>query len=147
MKQRPDTTRIKHGRNGLGIAAIAFWQFAAFLMLILLVWTNGVLDLPYILFGRKKAGLDTFECWILTCATIVTAIVTVGQTYLRHKRLAASLVTVCSACHKVRITPEAWEAVEDFVSENSRITFSHGLCPECFRKSLDGLADDRGDQS
>jgi len=120
----------------LGISAIAFWQFASFLILVLLIWVNGVLDLPHMLFGTERAGMDFFECSVLTAAVAVTALVTVGHTYLRQRRIAESLVTVCSACHKVRANLDAWSAVEDYVTEHSDIQFSHGLCPECFQKSM-----------
>jgi cytochrome c553 len=117
-------------------AAIAFWQFAAFVMLILLIWVNGVLDLPYLLFGTKQAGLNLFECSVLTSGVVITAIITVGHTYVRQKKVASSLITVCSACHKVRVSREGWGAIEDYVSEHSDMLFSHGLCPDCFERSM-----------
>ncbi|MBM4147526.1 MAG: hypothetical protein FJ224_00570 [Lentisphaerae bacterium] len=115
-------------------AAIAFWQFAAFLLLILLIWANGTVDLPYLVFGTEKSGLDFFGCSVLTCGVMVTAILTVGNTYLRQRKFAASLVTVCSSCHRVRISRQAWEAVEDYIASHSAVTFSHGLCPDCMEK-------------
>jgi cytochrome c553 len=123
----------------LGISAVAFWQFAAFLLLILLVWANGMLDLPHLLFGTEMSSMDFFECSLLTVGVIITALITVGHTYLRQRKITESLVTVCSSCHKVRANQEAWSAVEDYVTEHSDIQFSHGLCPECFRKSMKEL--------
>jgi len=125
--------------NRLGISGIAFWQFASFLMLTLLIWVNGILDIPHLIFGTERADMDFFECSVLTAAVIITALVTVGHTYVRQRKIAESLVTVCSSCHKVRVSREGWSAVEDYVTEHSQITFSHGLCPECFEKSMNEI--------
>lgn len=123
-----------------GFAAIAFWQFASFFMLLLVVWVNGVLDLPSILYGTAQRPLDVFGCAVLSAGVMVTAIVTVGHTYIRERRLAASFVTVCSACHRVRIKQELWQDLEKYISSRSEVMISHGLCPDCYGRQVADLA-------
>lgn len=42
---------------------------------------------------------------------------------------------ICAGCKKIRDKNGIWHDVETFISDNSRATFSHGICNEC-RESL-----------
>lgn len=45
-----------------------------------------------------------------------------------------ALIPVCSYCRRVRRDDQAYESIEAYISKNSSIRFSHGLCPECVAK-------------
>lgn len=47
------------------------------------------------------------------------------------KRLSG-LLPICAACKKIRNDQGFWTQVEEYLKEHSDLTFSHGICPECF---------------
>lgn len=44
------------------------------------------------------------------------------------------IITICSACKKIRDPQGEWEPVEQFVERRSELRFSHGICPGCARR-------------
>ncbi len=46
-------------------------------------------------------------------------------------RTLQGLIPVCAWCKKVRNDKGYWEQIEKFISENTGVNFSHGICPEC----------------
>lgn len=51
------------------------------------------------------------------------------------KRLSG-ILPICSGCKKIRDDAGYWKEVESYISEHSEAWFSHGLCPDCFRRYL-----------
>jgi GAF domain-containing protein len=43
------------------------------------------------------------------------------------------LLPICAWCKKVRNDRNYWESIETYLSQRSRATFSHGICPDCRR--------------
>jgi uncharacterized membrane protein (DUF485 family) len=122
---------LKKRRND-GLFRVAVWQLLAFLLLIVLIWVNEVYDLAGLWFGMPCRPMSLFRGAVLTIATIVVALITVGHTYLQQKRIIKGLLTVCSNCRKVRVDSEVWEQLDDYITEHSVALISHGLCPQCF---------------
>ena len=117
-------------------AYIGFWQFLTFIMLILLVWVNEVRDMPALLFNTTPQEVNIFRAYLLTAGVLVAAIVAIGNTYLQQKRVLNSIISVCSSCHKVRVNQNQWKQMEEYISDNSLLTFTHGLCPDCMEKVM-----------
>lgn len=46
------------------------------------------------------------------------------------------IIPICSYCKKIRDDKGAWEQMEAYISEHSEAHFSHGCCPECFKKAM-----------
>lgn len=51
-------------------------------------------------------------------------------------RTLRGIVPICSYCKKIRDDKGFWSQVEAYVSKHSYAEFSHGACPECFKKQL-----------
>ncbi|MDD5678093.1 MAG: hypothetical protein PHW60_08910 [Kiritimatiellae bacterium] len=117
-------------------AYIGFWQFLTFIMLILLVWFNEIRDMPALLFNTEPQEVNIFRGCVLTAAVLVAAIVAIGNTYLQQKRVLNSMISVCSNCNKVRVNDNQWKQMEAYISDNSLLTFTHGLCPDCMAKVM-----------
>ncbi|MCG6878445.1 MAG: PAS domain-containing protein [Deltaproteobacteria bacterium] len=49
------------------------------------------------------------------------------------------MIPICSVCHKIRNEKEVWSQIEAYFKENWDVDFSHGLCPDCYRKEIDKL--------
>ena len=120
-------------------AYIGFWQFLTFIMLILVVWVNEVQDMPALLFSAEPQDANIFRGCLLTAGVLVAAIVTIGNTYLQQKRVLNSMISVCSTCNKVRVNQHQWKQMEEYISDNSLLTFTHGLCPDCTEKAMQAV--------
>jgi hypothetical protein len=49
-----------------------------------------------------------------------------------------SLLPVCAWCKKVRNDSGYWYQIEKYITANSRTKITHGICPECQDKLLEG---------
>ncbi len=57
-----------------------------------------------------------------------------------HKiKILSGLVPICSFCKKIRDESGHWELLEDFIQDRSEATFSHSVCPNCFRENYPDL--------
>ena len=108
-------------------------------MLILLVWVSEVRDMPALLFGTEPQDVNIVRGCLLTAAVLVAAIVAIGNTYLQQKRVLNSMISVCSSCNKVCVNQNQWKQMEEYISDNSLLTFTHGLCPDCTEKAMQSI--------
>jgi len=44
------------------------------------------------------------------------------------------IIPICSSCKKIRDDEGYWHMVEEYIQNHSDARFSHGICPECFKK-------------
>ena len=55
------------------------------------------------------------------------------------------ILPICCKCKKIRLLsanpydPESWKGIENYISEKTKVGFSHGLCPECFDEEKKNL--------
>ncbi len=49
-------------------------------------------------------------------------------------KVLKGLIPICAWCRRVRDDDGYWQAVEDYIRENSEASFTHGICPECGNK-------------
>ncbi|WP_310600750.1 PAS domain-containing protein [Desulfobulbus sp.] len=61
----------------------------------------------------------------------------VEATLARIKRLEG-LISICMYCKKIRTEQDAWEQLEKYITAHSDARFSHGICPDCYSRSLLG---------
>jgi PAS domain S-box-containing protein len=45
------------------------------------------------------------------------------------------LIPACAWCRKVRDDKGYWDGLENYIRENSDADFTHGICPECLKKT------------
>lgn len=53
---------------------------------------------------------------------------------LREIDRLRGLLLICMHCKKIRDDKGYWSQIEQYIGEHSNVQFSHGLCPDCFRK-------------
>lgn len=63
------------------------------------------------------------------------------QEALAKVKTLSGLLPICSSCKRIRDDRGYWSAVETYVSRNSDVRFSHGLCPGCAERLYPGLGD------
>lgn len=49
------------------------------------------------------------------------------------------ILPICACCHKVRDDKDYWQDVEAYLQKNTKLTFSHGICPQCIEEHYPGL--------
>jgi PAS domain S-box len=59
------------------------------------------------------------------------------ETLARTKKLEG-MISICMHCKSIHNKKESWEQVEKYLMENSDAQFSHGICPECYKKHYSG---------
>ena len=55
----------------------------------------------------------------------------------------SGLLPICCVCKKVRDDQNYWQQVESYISKRTDVRFSHGYCPDCYKKvvkELEGCA-------
>ena len=59
------------------------------------------------------------------------------QAALTEIKTLQGIVPICMYCKKIRNDQNAWQGLENYIAEHSEATFSHGICPECYRRQLE----------
>lgn len=57
--------------------------------------------------------------------------------YLKELQSLRGLIPICSKCKKIRDSKGHWRSVEEYLIHHPKADFSHGYCPECFKKIMD----------
>ena len=58
---------------------------------------------------------------------------------LRDVKELEGLLPICSWCKKIRDDSGFWVMVEGYIAKHSKAKFTHGVCPDCRRRLLEGL--------
>lgn len=45
----------------------------------------------------------------------------------------SKLIPICSYCRQIRTDQNYWTDLESFLSTTSKVRFSHGICPSCYK--------------
>ena len=125
---------------------IAIWQFLAFVMLVLLVWVNEMLDLGHIFWELPAREFSWMHACIGTGGVLFAAVITIGHTYIQQRQIVRGLLTICTYCHKIQADSELWQRVEEYISSRSSIFFSHGICPACLEVETRRVQEDSKDE-
>jgi len=49
------------------------------------------------------------------------------------------IIPICSYCKKIRDDKGLWEKLEAYLHSHSEAEFSHGVCPECYKKIMEEM--------
>ncbi len=58
------------------------------------------------------------------------------QESLAEIKILEGFLPICCECKKIRNQEGHWEQMEAYISKRTGTTFSHGYCPQCFRKVM-----------
>ena len=58
------------------------------------------------------------------------------QKALSEVKALSGLLPVCGSCKKIRDDSGYWNQLEDYIGEHARMSFTHGICPECAKAAL-----------
>jgi hypothetical protein len=53
---------------------------------------------------------------------------------IKKLKILRGFLPICANCKNIRDEKGYWHAVEDYVASRSEASFSHGICPVCFKQ-------------
>ena len=128
------------------VRAVFAWQVVILIVFLALTFTNEVLDLPHIALGDKattwgqRSGKIAIELVIFTGVFVLE--IYLFRKLVRRIKILEGFLPICANCKKIR-NQDQWEQIENYISENSLVQFSHSLCPECIEKLYPELLKNR----
>lgn len=48
----------------------------------------------------------------------------------------SGLLPICAYCKKIRDDQNSWRVIEEYVQKRSTASFSHGICPDCYKRVM-----------
>ncbi len=64
------------------------------------------------------------------------------QKKIKENEELKSLVPICSKCKKIRDDEGYWSHIEHYLQDHQKMTFSHGICPDCREKIENDIPED-----
>src|SRR6266852_5548125 len=117
------------------------WQSLAFLIVIVLTWSDAIFDLTHFLLGMPHRAMDVNRTALTTVVILLLWIFSGYKVFRVVSRLSylESFLHVCAWCRKIEYQNE-WLSLEDHFMEQTGGKASHGICPECSAKMLQPVA-------
>ncbi len=53
---------------------------------------------------------------------------------LNEVKTLSGLLPICTTCKKIRDDQGYWQVVEQYIHQHTDATFTHGMCPDCFKE-------------
>jgi CheY-like chemotaxis protein len=47
------------------------------------------------------------------------------------------LLPICAYCKRIRNDQQQWSSLEGYIEKRSKAEFSHGICPDCYKKHVE----------
>jgi phosphoserine phosphatase RsbU/P len=55
----------------------------------------------------------------------------------KHVQQLEGLLPICSYCKRIRDDQQSWNSLEGYIEKRSEAQFSHGICPDCYKKHVE----------
>jgi len=75
-------------------------------------------------------------CRVVEMQAIMTRQIKELQSAMGLIKTLRGLLPICMYCKKIRDDKQYWQQVEGYISEHTEAQFSHGICPDCFKKHV-----------
>jgi CheY-like chemotaxis protein len=85
--------------------------------------------------AELQARLEVGRNVLALQATLAARVRELEQALAQVKQLQG-LLPICSYCKKIRDDKNYWQQVESYFCRHTELTFSHGICPECWKRVL-----------
>lgn len=90
---------------------------------------------------REVAFLGVHQVTLVAVAALIALLALLGaKRLLRSVKSLSGLIPICASCKRIRTDQGYWSQVEHYIKQHSEASFTHGLCPDCFRTLYGELA-------
>jgi hypothetical protein len=115
---------------------IIVFEAIAFIFIMLLIWLDQVIDIPYLFLGAEATPINWREALFESIIVGVVGAIIINYTIklFRRMKYLEGILPICASCKRIRDEKGDWRQMEDYIDERSEATFSHGICPECAEK-------------
>ncbi|MBU0960074.1 MAG: hypothetical protein KKD01_06900 [Proteobacteria bacterium] len=112
------------------------YEVIAFTLIILFIWIDEVMDIPYLLLGAEKTPLNWRESFFESVSIAILGAIIISYTNKIFQRMKylEGLLSICASCKKIRDEKGNWHQIESYIHARSEARFSHGICPDCAEK-------------
>ncbi len=136
--------KLKIGKSliwiGIGLG-VFWWVFESIIHVVIFKAGN---------FMEELLTDDPMEIWMRSTVMAILfsfgffAQFTFNKLQEAHNEIKtlSGFLPICSHCKKVRDDSGYWNKIETYIQKHSEAKFSHGLCPECFKKHYPEYAED-----
>jgi GAF domain-containing protein len=59
--------------------------------------------------------------------------------YLDELQSLKGLIQICTSCKKIKDSKGYWNSVDKYLVDHPEANFTHGYCPECYKKAVDEI--------
>ncbi|HWN07923.1 MAG TPA: response regulator transcription factor [Pyrinomonadaceae bacterium] len=73
---------------------------------------------------------------VLELQNILAARIGELEDALSQVKQLQGLLPICSYCKKIRDEKNYWQRVDNYLSENTDMRFTHGICPDCYETAM-----------
>jgi hypothetical protein len=115
---------------------VVIYEILAFAFIILLIWLDEVIDIPFLVLGAKATPVNWRESLFETVGIVIVGTIIIYYTnkIFRNMKYLEGLLSVCASCKRIRDEKGNWHQIESYIRERSEADFSHDICPECAEK-------------
>ncbi len=137
MAKDPLTANLPPPKVVLYWQSALLWQSLAFLIVIVLTWSDALFDLCHYILGMPHVTQDLNRTAITTVIIILLWMFSAYKVYRVVSRLSylETFLHVCAWCRKIEYQNQ-WLSIEAHFIEKTGRKPSHGICPECSAKLL-----------
>ena len=119
------------------ILALELLGFGA---VLLVIWLDEYVDLPFLYLGAKKTPARPQEFWFEAVMVLLLGVIIVMATLwiFRRLRYMERFLHVCAWCRKVNLGEE-WMTFEQYMKRQHDVKSTHEICPACRANAAKGL--------
>lgn len=112
---------------------ILAYEISAFVIIILIIWLDEIIDIPYLLLGAEATPINWRESLFESVIILILGAIILRMTLsvFRKLRYLEGLLHVCASCKKIEDASGIWQPIEVYVRDRTDAAFTHGVCPEC----------------
>ncbi len=118
------------------IGQVIVYQKIAFAVILLLIWLDEIIDIPYLLLGAERSLINWRESLFESiCISIVGVVITrITNNIIQRMKHLEGILPMCVSCKKIKDDNGNWHQIESYIQKRSNADVSHGICPECAEK-------------
>lgn len=113
---------------------------------LMLFFALGYICMAYLSFFRTQYIQESLVAVIFLLSAVFIYVGVIFQSFMGEELLKTlrGILPICMSCKKVRTenaenTDKIWTSIEEYISHQTEVEISHGLCPDCYNELRSGI--------